>query len=186
MEPWIWVIVVLCVLAIVGLIAWAIWERRRHVELRDSFGAEYDRTVSQMGSVREAESELEARRERRSSYDIRPLSTAARDRYVERWRMIEQRFVASPVDAIRDADVLVAEVMQERGYPAQRDFEQRVADLSVDHAGLVDRYRSARGAARAAERGEANTEELRRAMIDYRSLIDELLEDEVGVRARGV
>jgi heme exporter protein D len=185
MEPWIWVVAVVSILAILGLIAWSVWQRRRRAELRESFGAEYERTVERTGSVRDAESELEARRERRNSYDIRPLPTASRDRYVERWRMIEQRFVASPTDAIRDADALAAEVMQERGYPAQGDFEQRVADLSVDHADVVDRYRSARAAARAADEGEANTEDLRRAMIDYRSLIDEMLEDDADVRTRG-
>lgn len=184
MEIWMWIVIVVAVLAIVALIAWAAWRRRRHEDLRSSFGPEYDRAVRGSESVRAAESDLEDRRRRRASYDIHQLTAAGRARYAERWRAVQERFVDSPGDAVRDADTLIVEVMRERGYPTETDFEQRVGDLSVDHARVVDDYRSAHALALANERGEAGTEELREAMVSYRSLFDALLEPNDDVAER--
>ena len=150
---------------------------RRSSTLRERFGPEYDRTVEHAGDRREAERELAAREKRHDELDLRPLAPEARARYVEQWQVTQGRFVDDPSGAVARADALVQEVMAERGYPTN-DFEQRAADISVEHPELVERYRTAHGVAQASERGQASTEDLRHSVRHYRALFVELLDVE--------
>lgn len=148
--------------------------QQRSGALREQFGPEYDRMVAQHGDQARAERELLARRERLHKLDIKPLSDAEADRFSTEWASVQQRFVDDPNGAVSEADRLVKEVMAARGYPLG-SFDQRVADLSVDHANVVQHYRSARALARARESGEVATEELRQAMVHYRALFSDML-----------
>jgi hypothetical protein len=181
MDAWVWIVIGLVI--VVALVAWFATQasrRRRTAALRSQFGDEYDRIVETADSPREAESELEQRRQRREMLEIRPLPPGARLRYVEEWRAVQARFVDDPAGALAAADTLVTKVMSERGYPME-DFDQRTADISVDHPRTVADYRAAHDiSTRIADRegdGEADTEEMRQAMVHYRSLFDELLEE---------
>jgi len=170
--------IVLAVVAVVVLAAvgWLVWQRKRSEALREQYGPEYDRTVRQMGDQRRAESELLKRQERVEQFDIRPLSASQRGDYMDRWRTVQAKFVDDPKGAVTDADGLVTDVLQARGYPVS-DFDQRAADLSVHHPRVVDNYRAARDIAQRHRRGEATTEDLRQAMVYYRALFQDLLED---------
>ena len=170
------VVVVVLLIAIAALAAPRLRERKRSKGLKGRFGPEYDRTVEETGDRTTAEDDLERREQRRRQLDIRPLEPAARQRYADEWRETQKRFVDSPSDAIRGADQLVNRVMRDRGYPVD-DFEQRAQDVSVDHPGVVQDYRAANRVAAANERGEAGTEDLRQALVHYRSLFDRLLDD---------
>jgi hypothetical protein len=174
MDTWVWIVIVVAVLVVLALIAMSVMRKRRSTQLREGFGPEYDRTVEESGSRRRAEAELAEREKRREQLDIRPLTQAARDRYMDRWRDTQARFVDDPGSAVGDADTLVQEVMRERGYPTE-DFEQRAADISVDHPQVVENYRAAHGTSLAHERGEASTEDLRQSLVHYRLLFEELL-----------
>jgi hypothetical protein len=175
MPVWAWILIAVAVVLLVGLLAWVMYRQRQRTRLRSTFGPEYERTVDMAGR-RQAESELAARERRRAQLDIRPLDPAARERYGEAWRDAQARFVDSPEQSIREADHLVTEVMRERGYPME-DFDQRAADISVDHPNVVENYRAGHAASLANERGEASTEDLRQAMVHYRGLFLELLEE---------
>jgi hypothetical protein len=177
MPWWAWVLIGVAVLVLLGAVLWSVSRRRRTGRLREAFGPEYERTVQVAGDRREAESELQARQERRARLDIRPLDPAARQRYAEQWRLVQERFVDSPSDAVGDADELVSAVMRDRGYPMD-DFETRVGDISVDHPRVVENYRAAHRISEANEQGEASTEDLRQAMVHCRTLFQELLEIE--------
>ena len=178
MDTWVWIVIAAAVVvAIVLLAMWAANRKKRTSQLQEGFGPEYDRTVEERGSRRKAESELTDREKRREELDIRPLAPGARDRFADRWRTVQERFVDDPNGAVGDAHKLVIEVMRERGYPTD-DFEQRVGDISVDHPHVAEHYRAAHGVAVARERGEANTEDLRQSLVHYRSLFAELLETE--------
>jgi hypothetical protein len=166
-------IVVVAVVVVVLLVVLA--RVRRTARLRRQFGPEYDRAVAKAGGRGPAESELEDRRLRREQLEIAPLRPASRDRYLRQWHLVQARFVDSPGDATRDADRLISEVMRERGYPVE-DFEQRAADISVDHPQVVDDYRAAHAVAEASKRSQATTEDLRQALVHYRSLFEDLLE----------
>jgi FtsZ-interacting cell division protein ZipA len=168
-------VAILIVLALLVVLALFAGRRRRSRKLREQFGPEYDRTVADAGDRKEAESRLQERTERRQRLDIVPLDQADRDRYVEAWRQTQARFVDEPAEATREADRLITAVMRQRGYPID-DFEQRAADVSVDHPQVVDDYRAAQAIASANERSEASTEDLRQALVHYRSLFEELLE----------
>ena len=172
-----WVIVAIVVVALAAL-AFLVVRRRRSASLQQRFGPEYDRVVERRGDRRQAESELEDRFSRRQEFEIRRLSPAARDRYAERWRHAQRDFVDHPSAAIADADLLVSEVMKARGYPVADEFEQRAADVSVDHPEVVEHYRAAHGISQRATRDRATTEDLRQAMIHFRALFDELLDRE--------
>jgi hypothetical protein len=152
-------------------------QKKRTEELRDRFGPEYERAVRSEGDRSRAESDLDARAKRVEQLDIRPLSNRERDQFSESWRATQTRFVDDPVGATREADELVAEVMQVRGYP-MGDFERRAADVSVDHPGVVEHYRAAHAIAMRTESGSENTEELRIALVHYRALFEDLLETE--------
>jgi hypothetical protein len=175
MATWVWIVIaVVAALVLLGVV-WNATRARRTRSLKESFGPEYDRTVEQAGGTRAAERELRGRQKQHEKLDIRPLSRESRDRYVRRWQSTQTRFVDDPKGAVAEADVLVQEVMEERGYPT-KDFERRVADISVEHPELVEKYRTADGIARASERNEASTEDLRHSVRHYRALFAELLE----------
>jgi len=177
MPGWGWALLAVAVVVVVALIVWRGMAARRTRSLQERFGPEYQRTADATGDKRRAEAELAARQERREKLDIRPLPAEARHRYAEEWRVVQEQFVDSPSVAIAAADGLVGSVMTDRGYPMD-DFEQRAADVSVDHPAVVENYRRARAVAERSERGEASTEDRRQAMQHYRSLFDELLGDD--------
>jgi hypothetical protein len=168
-------IVIIAVLLVLVIIAASISSRRRHSErLQDQFGPEYDHTVETLGDEKKAQMELDERQKHVQALDIRPLSVSERSHYLEDWTAVQSKFVDEPGQAIVDADRLIMEVMQLRNYPVS-NFEQRTADLSVNYPALVTNYRAAREIAIKNEAGTADTEELRQAMIHYRSLFEELL-----------
>ncbi|WUH99987.1 hypothetical protein OHR68_41980 [Spirillospora sp. NBC_00431] len=168
---------VVAVVVVIGVVAALIARRmQRRNELRGRFGPEYDRMVKKRGGRRAAERELHERQERVERLNIRPLAPAARDAYRAEWTGVQERFVDAPEDALSDADQLVRRVMADRGYET-RGYQQRVADLSVEHARTLEHYRTAHDISDRAARREASTEELRQAMIHYRALFDELLAD---------
>ena len=169
-------VAILVVIVLLALLAFFAGRQRRSRRLQERFGPEYDRTVQHTGDRRAAESELQERAEHRQRLDIVPLEPEARARYVEAWRHTQAQFVDEPVEATREADRLITSVMRDRGYPVD-DFEQRAADISVDHPQVVDDYRAAHAIAAANDRSEASTEDLRQAMVHYRALFEELLED---------
>jgi hypothetical protein len=152
--------------------------QRQSQQLQEGFGPEYKRTVEERGGDRrEAEAELKARKDRREQFEVRPLDPAARDAYAERWRSVQGRFVDEPAPAVGEADNLVMEVMRDRGYPVADEFEQRAADVSVDHPQVVEHYRAAHAISIRATGGEARTEDLRQAMVHFRALFQELLDE---------
>jgi hypothetical protein len=176
MATWVWVVVVVAVVvAALAVVAWLLVSKRRSQELRQRFGPEYDRTVREHDTRGEAEAELRERVERRKQLDIRELAPETRERYAQSWREVQAQFVDSPEAAVASAHSLVTSVMSDRGYPVD-NFEQRAADVSVDHPVVVQSYRSAQAIAEKSVRGEASTEELRQAMQHYRTLFEELLE----------
>ena len=148
--------------------------RRRSEQFQDHFGPEYDHTVQTMGDEKKAQTELVEREKHVEALDIRPLSDSERERYTADWTAVQSKFVDEPGQAIVEADRLIMEVMQVRAYPVS-DFEQRAADISVSYPTLVSNYRAAREISIKNKQHQANTEELRQAMIYYRSLVDELL-----------
>jgi hypothetical protein len=170
-------IVALAVLLLVVIVAVAL-RSRRSTKLRDHFGPEYERAVHDTGGRRAAEAELKDRAKRVAAFAIVPLRPGDRERYVGAWRSVQSQFVDDPKRAVTSADSLLADVMAARGYPVG-DFEQRAADLSVDHPVVVQNYRAAHGIALRHARGEASTEDLRQAMIHYRELFDDLVNDAV-------
>lgn len=169
------VIIVVAVLAIGAVVAYSLMQRRRTERLTERFGPEYQRTVEASGGQREAERELEARQKRVEGLDIRRLSVDERDGYLARWKETQARFVDDPPGAISEADMLVQELMRARGYP-MTDFEQRAADISVDHPHVVEEYRAAHAVAERDATDGVETEDLRQAMVHYRALFDDLLE----------
>jgi hypothetical protein len=179
MPGWVWLIIAIVVIVAIALAVWAATRKRRTETLRRQFGPEYDRTVDTSDNPRDAESELEQRRRRRAELDIRPLAPAARARYADDWRSVQARFVDDPQGAVGQADALVTQVMRERGYPMD-DFDQRAADVSVDHPEVVGDYRAAHDISTRSSNGEAETEDLRQAMVHYRALFEQLLEGESG------
>ena len=166
-------IVVVAIIA-VGVVAWLAGQRRRSERLRESFGPEYERTVEQVGDPRQAEADLEARQERVQALDIRTLSGPDRARFGQRWRVVQALFVDDPATAVQEADDLIAVVMRARGYPIG-DFEQRAADISVNHPQVVDHYRTAHRIAERRATSTVDTEQLRQAFVHYRALFEELL-----------
>ena len=171
---------------IIALLAIAMWLHFRKHEsqtLERRFGPEYGRTVEELGSRPKAEAELKARQKRVEKLDIVPLAPAEAARFNESWRSLQARFVDNPKGVLADADRLVRELMQKRGYP-MGDFERRAADISVHHPAVVEHYRAAHDIAGRDQRGEADTEGLRQAVIHYRALFSELLEVEQPRSAR--
>jgi hypothetical protein len=172
-----WIIVVgVVVAALLALAAWHFFQRKKQSDrLQQRFGPEYGRTVGELGGRTKAESELKAREKRVEHLSITPLAPADADRFSNAWNALQGRFVDNPTGAVVQADELVRELMLKRGYPMS-DFERRAADISVDHPAVVENYRAAQAIAARDGRGEADTEELRKAVVHYRILFDEMLE----------
>lgn len=168
-------IAVIAAIVIVVVIVAIMLAQRRKAALRQRFGPEYDRAVKERGSERAAQTVLAEREKRVSKFNIRSLDDNERQRYATRWREVQSRFVDDPRVAVTDADESVASLMDARGYP-MAEFDQRAADLSVDHPRVVDNYRAAHDIAVRHRQGKASTEDLRQAMIHYRSLFEDLLD----------
>jgi hypothetical protein len=176
-------IVVAAVVVTAGVGIWLFVRKRRTERLRTQFGgAEYTRAVNEGGSRRQAEAVLDDRAERVESLHIRPLAVGDRMRFVESWGRVQARFVDGPGGAVTDADQLLGDVMSTRGYPVS-DFEQRAADISVDHPQVLANYRAAHQSALRQTQGLASTEDLRQAMIHYRTLFEELIAEPEATRA---
>lgn len=174
MDPKLVTAIIIIAIVAALVILWAIVRKQRTAKLRRHFGAEYDRTVRETGPER-AETVLLERERRVEKFRIRDLGAEERERFVSEWRTIQSRFVDDPRGAVSQADALVDRLMQVRGYPVT-GFEQRAADISVVHPGVVDNYRAAHQIALRHRQGQATTEDLRNAIIYYRSLFDELLQ----------
>jgi hypothetical protein len=151
-------------------------QKKRRQELQRKYGAEYEHTVQEVGDQRRAEKELESREKRVKGFKLHPLSPEQFRVFVERWRSVQALFVDEPSRAVQEADHLVKDAMNARGYPVG-NFEQRAADLSVNHPRVVENYRSAERIVHRNSRGEATTEDLREVMLCYRELFEDLLED---------
>jgi len=164
------------VLAVLALFAWARQHRSQSARLQQRFGTEYTHVVDTMGGSREkAEAELLARERRVERLHIKALAPADAAHYSQEWKLLQGRFVDSPRGALAEADRLVRELMLQRGYP-MGDFERRAADISVDHPAVVDHYRAAHAIVLRDQRDATDTEDLRKALVHYRALFDELLE----------
>ena len=178
METWEWVTLAIVVgaalLLVVGVLA-VVSKRRRRSHLQERFGPEYDRAVSTSGR-REGESRLRNVEMEHEELAIRDLPVAARERYLEEWQQAEARFVNDPAEAARAAERLVARLLEDRGYPVNGDTEASVAHVAVDHPDVAQRYRH--GQAMVENDADDNTENLRKAMIDFRSVLDELVGSE--------
>lgn len=174
-NPTVWIgTAAVLLLIVLAIVLWAHQHRKKSEALHAKFGAEYDLAMRELGSRRKAEARLMDRVHRVERFSMRDLTPAERERYRAEWSAVQARFVDHPRGAVTEADELVKNVMQARGFPAA-GFDQRLEDISVHHARLVDSYRAANAIAARAERNEASTEELRTAMIHFRSLFDELL-----------
>jgi hypothetical protein len=172
-----WIIVAaVAVIALLALTAWFFSQKKKQsARLQQRFGPEYARTVGELGGRAKAESELKDRENRVEHLTIAPLAPAEAARFSQAWNALQGRFVDNPKGVVIQADQLVRELMLKRGYP-MGDFERRAADISVDHPSVVENYRAAQAIALRDERGEADTEELRKAVVHYRVLFDDMLE----------
>lgn len=169
--------ITVAVCALIGGAAWVIFNQMKTRRLRDRFGPEYDHVIERTRDRDLAEAELQRREQRVKKYRIVPLSEGDQAHYGHAWDEVQNRFVDDPQGATRQADELIFDVMEKRGYPVA-GFEQAQADLSVDYPVVVENYRAASAIAQRNRRGEANTEDLRRALVHYRALFHELLETE--------
>jgi hypothetical protein len=185
MNPSVTTLLIVVAVIVVAFAVWAYMRRRRTTTLRQRFGPEYDRTVRDVGSEREAEANLADRAKRVEKLNLRDLDPAERDRFVLEWKGVQSRFVDSPKGALVEADDLLSSLMKARGYPMS-DFEQRAADISVDHPQVVENYRAAHIIAVRHGKGDATTEDLRRAMVHYRALFDDLVQVPTRVEKREV
>ena len=186
MDPKLIALAVAAILVVAGF-GWLYVRRRRTTtaELRQRFGPEYERAVQEHGSERRAEAQLADREKRVEKLRIRDLDPTERERFSGQWRSLQSRFVDDPKGVVTEADDLVSSLMQTRGYPGA-DFDQRAADISVDHARVVANYRSAHEIALRVGKGDGSTEDLRTAMIHYRSLFEELVQIPAAVEKREV
>ena len=177
---WIILLGILAVVLLAVAIGFIAQRQRQSKRLRQRFGAEYDRAVTEFGRNK-AEAELKAREKRVEKLTIIPLAPADAARFTQAWTALQGRFIDNPKGVVVEADHLVRELMLKRGYP-MGDFEMRAADISVDHPAVVENYRAAQAIAVRDERGEADTEELRKAVVHYRTLFDELLGERTAKR----
>jgi hypothetical protein len=181
------IVLAAALILIVAALVWFYVRKRRSAsaDLRQKFGPEYERAVLAHGSERKAEAKLADREKRVEKLNIRDLDPMEHDNFSKRWAAVQSRFVDSPKGAVAEADDLVSSVMKARGYPIS-DFDQRAADISVDHPRVVENYRSAHEIALRAGKDQASTEELRTAMIHYRDLFEELIQTPVAVEIKEV
>jgi hypothetical protein len=174
MSEWVWVLIAVLVLVVVGVVGWSVARRRRSARLKEHFGPEYDRTVGDLGEQRAAEAELLAREKKRKKLDIVDLTPEVRQEHAVMWARVQTDFVDDPQDAVGRAERLVTRVMRERGYPID-DFDHRAADISVDHPDIVENYRGAHAIYQSQHDGDISTEDARQAFVHYRALFDRLL-----------
>jgi hypothetical protein len=174
-NPTYFVVAVIVITAVAAIAVIYVRNKRiSRAHLRERFGPEYDRAVKEQGSERLAAAQLTGREDRVERFNIRDLAPAEREHFTNQWNALQLRFVDSPRGAVAEADDLIVLLMQTRGYPMS-DFEQRAADLSVYHPIVVDNYRAAHAIALQLRGGDAGTEDLRKAMIHYRALFDEMV-----------
>lgn len=177
MPVWGWILIaaIVVIAAVAIIVARSVNSRKRTEGLKERFGPEYERTVGEAGEQRPAEDELAARERKREKLDIVPLTPQAREKYAGRWRTVQSAFVDNPSSALGGADQLVILVMRECGYPID-DFDQRAADISVDHPTVVENYRAAHNISLSQQEGDVGTEKQRQAFVHYRALFEKLLE----------
>jgi hypothetical protein len=178
MPVWEWIFAaasVVIVVAAVVVAALLLSSRRKTARMKQHYGREYERLVSEAGGQKAAEKELSARERKRDELEIVPLTPAALSDFTTRWSQVQTGFVDNPTTAVGVADRLITEVMRERGYPVD-DFDQRAADISVDHPQIVENYRTAHRIHLAQQHGDVSTEQQREAFVHYRALFDKLLE----------
>lgn len=173
-QTWI-ILAAVAVLAATAIVVWRVYQKKQSDRLKAHFGPEYGRAVANLGSQSKAESELKAREARVEHLKIVPLPPAEAARFGQAWRALQGRFIDNPKGVLAEADQLVRELMHKRGYP-MGDFDRRAADISVDHPAVVEHYRAAQATALRDQRGQADTEELRKGVVHYRALFQELLE----------
>ncbi|HEY6495934.1 MAG TPA: hypothetical protein VIZ43_21850 [Trebonia sp.] len=176
MATWVWVVIAIAVVVVVVLAAVAL-RRQRTAVLRDRFGSEYDRAIENHEDQRAAEADLRAREKERAQFDVRPLPEATRVNFAGEWRVLQERFLDEPAESADAADSLITRVMEARGYP-MKDFDAQAELISVDHPDTVENYRFAHAVQQRAHTQQASTEDLREALLRYRSLFDELLRQE--------
>lgn len=174
-ETLIWGAVAVVIVLTAALLIYFLLQRQRRGDLRRRFGPEYERTVAEHDDRRQAEQELKDREQRVDALDIKELPAESRDDYARQWKQVQEHFVDAPGPAVTEADRLITVVMAARGYPTE-NYEQRVSDLSVEHATTLDHYRTAHAISRRAAGEEASTEDLRQAITHYRALFEELLD----------
>jgi hypothetical protein len=177
MPVWGWILIaaIVVIAAVAIMVVRSANSRKRTERLKERFGPEYERTIGETGEQSAAETELAARERKRNKLDIVPLAPQAREKYADRWRAVQTAFVDNPSSAVGDADRLVTQVMRERGYPID-DFDQRAADISVDHPTVVEDYRAAHTVSLSQQDGDVGTEQQREAFVHYRALFEKLLE----------
>ncbi|MEO8694160.1 MAG: hypothetical protein ABI658_11625 [Acidimicrobiales bacterium] len=179
MDTWIWIVVIAVVVVVVAAIVITKTQRsRRRTELKHRFGDEYERTVEAMDSRRQAEIDLRNREENHALLRLQPLAPAARDRYQARWAEMESHFVDRPQVAVADADSMITQVMLDLGYPVD-NFESNAWLISVEHAGVVAKYREGHDIYLRTVEGTATTEDLRQGVLAYRALFAELMRESV-------
>jgi hypothetical protein len=176
MATWVWVLIAIALVVVIALLAVGA-RRRRTAMLRERFGPEYDRAVENRDDRRAAEADLRAREKQRAQFDVKPLPEATRLRFMNEWRDVQERFVDQPTQAVAAADALITRVMEARGYP-MKDFEAQADLVSVDHPDVVENYRFAHAMRQRSQTQQASTEDLREALLRYRSLFDRLLRPE--------
>lgn len=169
---------IVAVVLAIGFALWMYMRKKRTQKLRSKFGPEYDKAIGEHRDRGHAESELQEREKRVAKFNIHPLMTEDRSRYTEDWRREQSLFVDDPRAAVNHADTLVQDVMKRRGYPVG-DFDQNATDLSVDHPRVVENYRIAHEIALREDQGKGSTEDLRKAMVSYRALFEDLLDQTV-------
>jgi hypothetical protein len=185
MSELVWILIAVLVVAVLAVVGWSLSRRRRSARLKEHFGPEYERTVGELGEQRAAEADLVAREKKRKKLDIVDLPPEARAEHVATWQKVQTDFVDAPGDAVGRAERLVTRVMRERGYPID-DFDQRAADISVDHPDIVENYRGAHAILQSQHNGEISTEDARQAFVHYRALFDRLLGSDAEVQTETV
>ncbi|MEW2503149.1 hypothetical protein ACQPXB_31365 [Amycolatopsis sp. CA-161197] len=184
MPTWLIVVIVVAAVVVIGAVAWLVVRERQRKRLQQQFGPEYSRAVEESDNPRAAQRELAERERRHRDLDIRPLSASARERYAQHWSLIQEKFVDQPAGALDEADDLLVAVMSERGYPTE-GYDQQLSDLSVRHSRTLEHYRAAHETHRRHAETALSTEELRSAMVHYRTVFEDLLTDDTGAESRG-
>jgi hypothetical protein len=168
------VIIIIAVIVVLGLVAFLVRQEMQRRRLREKFGPEYERTLEDQESPRAADRELATREKRHKDLNIKPLSPSAQERFTQQWSLIQAQFVDKPADAVEEADRVLVLLMAERGYPTE-GYEQQLSDLSVEHSSTLKHYRAAHETMAGHEATQASTEELRDAMVRYRTVFEDLL-----------